>query len=70
MNGVTGRQTCCWSVVVTMKPKILHSLMQQRGFYPMAAAQRLGEEYTLKIDKAPANANPALTQGPEMACAS
>ena len=46
---------------------ILHSLMQQRGFYPMAAAQRLGEEYTLKIDKAPANANPALTQGPEMA---
>ncbi|MGS3522316.1 murein transglycosylase [Enterobacter hormaechei subsp. xiangfangensis] len=47
--------------------EILHSLMQQRGFYPMAAAQRLGEEYTLKIDKAPANANPALTQGPEMA---
>ena len=33
--------------------EILHSLMQQRGFYPMAAA--------------PANANPALTQGPEMA---
>ncbi|MBA7753949.1 murein transglycosylase [Enterobacter sp. RHBSTW-01064] len=46
---------------------ILHALMQQRGFYPMAAAQRLGEEYTLKIDKAPANATPALTQGPEMA---
>lgn len=46
---------------------ILHALMQQRGFYPMAAAQRLGEEYTLKIDKAPAKANPALTQGPEMA---
>ncbi|MEB7918184.1 murein transglycosylase [Enterobacter mori] len=46
---------------------ILHTLMQQRGFYPMVAAQRLGEEYTLKIDKAPANANPALTQGPEMA---
>ncbi len=33
----------------------------------MAAAQRLGEEYTFRIDKAPANANPALTQGPEMA---
>ena len=47
--------------------EILHSLMQQRGFYPMAAAQRLGEEYTFRIDKAPANANPALTQGPEMA---
>jgi soluble lytic murein transglycosylase len=27
--------------------------MQQRGFYPMAAAQRLGEEYTFRIDKAP-----------------
>ncbi|MCK7452877.1 murein transglycosylase [Enterobacter chengduensis] len=47
--------------------EILHSLMQQRGFYPMAAAQRLGEEYTFRIDKALANANPALTQGPEMA---
>jgi len=47
--------------------EILHALMQQRGFYPMAAAQRLGEEYTFRIDKAPANANPALTQGPEMA---
>lgn len=33
----------------------------------MAAAQRPGEEYTFRIDKAPANANPALTQGPEMA---
>ena len=47
--------------------EILHTLMQQRGFYPMAAAQRLGEEYTFRIDKAPVNANPALTQGPEMA---
>lgn len=47
--------------------EILHALMQQRGFYPMVAAQRLGEEYTLKIDKAPANASPSLTQGPEMA---
>ncbi|WP_148243689.1 murein transglycosylase [Enterobacter asburiae] len=47
--------------------EILHTLMQQRGFYPMAAAQRLGEEYTFRIDKAPANVSPALTQGPEMA---
>lgn len=47
--------------------EILHALMQKRGFYPMVAAQRLGEEYTLKIDKAPANVNSALTQGPEMA---
>ena len=46
---------------------ILHSLMQQRGFYPMVAAQRLGEEYTFRIDKAPANLDPALTSGPEMA---
>jgi len=46
---------------------ILHALMQQRGFYPMAAAQRLGEEYSLKIDKAPAGVNAALVNGPEMA---
>lgn len=46
---------------------ILHSLMQQRGFYPMVAAQRLGEEYPLKIDKAPSGINAALVRGPEMA---
>ncbi|MBZ7721248.1 murein transglycosylase [Klebsiella oxytoca] len=46
---------------------ILRSLMQQRGFYPMVAAQRLGEEYTFRIDKAPANLDPVLTSGPEMA---
>lgn len=46
---------------------ILRSLMQQRGFYPMVAAQRLGEEYTFRVDKAPANLDPALTSGPEMA---
>lgn len=46
---------------------ILRSLMQQRGFYPMVAAQRLGEEYTFRIDKAPANLDPALTSGAEMA---
>lgn len=47
--------------------EILHQLMQQRGFYPMVAAQRIGEEYELKIDKAPQNIDSALTQGPEMA---
>jgi soluble lytic murein transglycosylase len=26
--------------------------MQQRGFYPMIAAQRLGEDFTFRIDKA------------------
>ncbi|WP_435930487.1 murein transglycosylase [Dryocola sp. BD613] len=46
--------------------EILHALMQQRGFYPMIAAQRLGEEYPLRVDKAGA-VNPALVQGPEMA---
>ncbi|MBV7405598.1 murein transglycosylase [Enterobacter sp. ENT03] len=46
---------------------ILRSLMQQRGFYPMVAAQRLGEDYPLKVDKAPGNVDPALVQGPEMA---
>ncbi|HEY1843302.1 MAG TPA: murein transglycosylase [Buttiauxella sp.] len=46
--------------------EILHSLMQQRGFYPMIAAQRLGEDYPLRVDKA-ASVNQALVQGPEMA---
>ncbi len=32
---------------------ILLSLMQQRGFYPMVAAQRLGEPYALRVEKAP-----------------
>ncbi|NIG76971.1 murein transglycosylase [Klebsiella sp. Ap-873] len=45
---------------------ILRALMQQRGFYPMVAAQRLGEEYPLRVDKAEP-VNPALVQGPEMA---
>jgi len=45
---------------------ILKSLMQQRGFYPMVAAQRLGEKYTLRVDNA-GKASPALVQGPEMA---
>lgn len=46
--------------------EILHTLMQQRGFYPMIAAQRLGEDYPLRVDKA-ASVNQALVQGPEMA---
>lgn len=46
--------------------EILHNLMKGRGFYPMAAAQRLGEDYPLRvIDSPEASAN--LTQGPEMA---
>lgn len=32
---------------------ILQKLMQERGFYPMVAAQRLGVEYPLRVDKAP-----------------
>ncbi|AHJ75325.1 murein transglycosylase [Kosakonia sacchari] len=47
--------------------EILHALMKQRGFYPMAAAQRLGEEYSMQIDKAQGNVSPTLTQGAEMA---
>lgn len=45
---------------------ILHDLMQGRGFYPMAAAQRLGENYPLKVNDAP-DAPSTLTEGPEMA---
>jgi peptidoglycan lytic transglycosylase (EC:3.2.1.-) len=32
--------------------EILRKLMQQRGFYPMVAAQRLGVEYPLQVDQA------------------
>lgn len=46
--------------------EILHALMKERGFYPMVAAQRLGEEYPLRVEKAE-SVNPALVQGPEMA---
>jgi len=46
--------------------QILRSLMQQRGFYPMAAAQRLDEEYPLRVDKAP-KVDSALFQSAEMA---
>ncbi|MBT0726122.1 murein transglycosylase [Rosenbergiella australiborealis] len=45
---------------------ILHQLMKERGFYAMVAAQRLGEPYSLQIDKAP-EADSSVTQGPEMA---
>ncbi len=37
--------------------------MRQRGFYPMVAAQRLGEEYTFRIDKASGTIDPALASG-------
>lgn len=47
---------------------ILLSLMQQRGFYPMVAAQRLGEPYALRVEKAPGAISSALTSGAEMAC--
>ncbi|WP_343464977.1 murein transglycosylase [Pantoea sp.] len=46
--------------------EMLRKLMQARGFYPMVAAQRLGVEYPLKVDKAPAADN-SVVQGPEMA---
>lgn len=46
---------------------ILHSLMQQRGFYPMIAAQRLGEDYTIRVEKPEGTVAPLLINGPEMA---
>lgn len=44
---------------------ILKKLMQARGFYPMVAAQRLGVEYPLQVDKAP-EPESSLTQGAEI----
>ncbi|WP_330982236.1 MULTISPECIES: murein transglycosylase [Enterobacterales] len=46
---------------------ILHSLMQQRGFYPMVAAQRLGEDYPIRVEKPEGTVAPLLVSGPEMA---
>ncbi|RRZ88149.1 murein transglycosylase [Erwinia sp. 198] len=46
--------------------KILRGLMQERGFYPMVAAQRLGVAYPLQVDEAP-SVERSLTQGPEIA---
>lgn len=46
---------------------ILHALMQKRGFYPMVAAQRLGEDYPVRVEKANGNVDPGLVNGPEMA---
>ncbi|WP_428945131.1 murein transglycosylase [Pantoea sp. FN060301] len=42
--------------------KILRHLTQSRGFYPMVAAQRLGEDYPLKVVESP-SPEPGLTQG-------
>ncbi|GLR08584.1 murein transglycosylase [Mixta theicola] len=46
--------------------EILHKLMQERGFYPMAAAQRLGMPYPLRVDEAP-RPDSSLDNGPEIA---
>ncbi|MGU3414409.1 murein transglycosylase [Enterobacteriaceae bacterium C34A] len=45
---------------------ILHSLMQQRGFYPMVAAQQLGEDYSIRVEKPEGTVAPLLVNGPEM----
>ena len=45
---------------------ILHALMQQRGFYPMLAAQRLGEDYPIRVEKPEGTVAPLLVNGPEM----
>ncbi|MBV8043826.1 murein transglycosylase [Pluralibacter sp.] len=45
---------------------ILRSLMQQRGFYPMVAAQRLGEDYPVRVEKPEGTVAPLLVSGPEM----
>ncbi|WP_437614355.1 murein transglycosylase [Erwinia sp. V71] len=45
---------------------ILQKLMQERGFYPMVAAQRLGVAYPLQVDKAP-RPQGSLVQGTEIA---
>ena len=46
---------------------ILRDLMKERGFYPMVAAQRLGEDYPLRVEKTEGTAAPALLNDPQMA---
>ncbi|MFT4272011.1 MAG: murein transglycosylase [Pantoea sp.] len=46
--------------------EILRKLMQGRGFYPMVAAQRLGVDYPLQVNPAPAPES-NLVQGAELA---
>ncbi|YCH32443.1 murein transglycosylase [Erwinia sp. D4-22] len=46
--------------------EILRKLMQERGFYPMVAAQRLGEKYPLRVDEAP-RPDSSIDNGPEIA---
>ena len=45
---------------------LLRNLMKERGFYPMVAAQRLGVDYSLSMDKAPA-IEPSLINSAEIA---
>ncbi|MBB1198887.1 murein transglycosylase [Enterobacteriaceae bacterium 89] len=45
---------------------ILHTLMRERGFYPMMAAQRLGEDYPIRVEKPEGTVAPLLVSGPEM----
>ncbi len=72
MNGVTGRRIYCWNADVKLKQKrFCINSCNSVSFYPMVAAQRIGEEYELKIDKAPQNVDSAPTQGRRWrACAS
>ncbi len=46
--------------------EILRKLMQERGFYPMVAAQRLGVTYPLRVDEAP-RPDSSLDNGAEIA---
>lgn len=43
--------------------RILHQLMEKRGFYPMVAAQRLNKRYPIKVNKA-ARPDPSLDSHP------
>lgn len=46
---------------------ILHTLMRQRGFYPMVAAQRLNEAYPLNVETSEGALSPQVIDSPEMA---
>ncbi len=55
MNGVTGRRIYCWNADVKLNKRDFASTHATAWFLPDGCSERIGEEYELKIDKAPQN---------------
>ena len=62
MSGATGKRICCWSATRCGSQRDPAPTMQQRGFIRWWRHSARAEEYELKVDKAPANVDSALTR--------